>query len=285
MPIPPAQEFAFRIDEVLIMVTVPFKQDEIPSEVYDSAYLLSDLLEGYTEYLEGTLSATKQEEFRLLEVKPELSVLDVGYGRGEFLLHCARAGATVSGIDYSEDACRIARETLSAVSGADIRLGDCRSLPFADESFDRVFSGDVIEHMTFDDAVKAVQEMKRVLRPGGILLIHTSPNVFFTKGTYLLIRPLLKLFDRQTVKILDDNRQLNPYHIKEHSLFSLRRLARSAQLTGADIWISKDILRSGTHRFTKKIARSWPGKIALRLGSLALVRLFLGNDLYVKYHA
>ena len=54
--------------------------------------------------------------------------------------------------------------------GADVRA-DVRSLPFEDGSFDWVESHHLIEHLTHDDAVKAITEWRRVLRPGGHMFL------------------------------------------------------------------------------------------------------------------
>ncbi len=88
-------------------------------------------------------------------------LLDVGCGRGEFLRGFIRAGCVGSGVDQST----IAREHCpddTDIRAADLELED---LPFADSSFDVVFSKSVIEHFYFPE--RLVKEMLRVLRPGG----------------------------------------------------------------------------------------------------------------------
>lgn len=57
----------------------------------------------------------------------------------------------------------------------DLRVEDARSLPFADESFDNVACVSVIEHIAGDGDTRAMAEMWRVLRPGGVL--HLTTNV------------------------------------------------------------------------------------------------------------
>jgi SAM-dependent methyltransferase len=58
----------------------------------------------------------------------------------------------------------------------DVRLGEAASLPFEDGSFDLVTALDVIEHL--DDDVAALREMRRVLRPGGHLLVTVPAHQF-----------------------------------------------------------------------------------------------------------
>jgi len=63
-----------------------------------------------------------------------------------------------------------------------VQAGDARDLQFADNSFDVIFSANVLEHVT--DLAAALAEMKRVLRPGG-LMVHTMPTAFCTKLSML----------------------------------------------------------------------------------------------------
>jgi SAM-dependent methyltransferase len=58
----------------------------------------------------------------------------------------------------------------------DVRLGEATKLPFADASFDLVTCLDVVEHL--DDDIAAFEEMRRVLRPGGHLLVTVPANPF-----------------------------------------------------------------------------------------------------------
>jgi SAM-dependent methyltransferase len=94
-----------------------------------------------------------------------LDVLDFGCGTGAFLEHLERFG-TVSAVDADPSAvsfchARGRREVQVAQPGA--------PLPFPDDAFDLVTSLDVIEHI--DDDVAALAELRRVLRPGGSLLV------------------------------------------------------------------------------------------------------------------
>jgi SAM-dependent methyltransferase len=86
----------------------------------------------------------------------------------------AGQGAEVFGIDISEPTLRQARAQFSA---APLRAGvaDVREIPFADASFDVIYSMGTIEH--FDGSEDAVVEMARVLKPGGRLILGV-PNRF-----------------------------------------------------------------------------------------------------------
>lgn len=101
-------------------------------------------------------------------------VLDVGCGHGA-LLHFAReAGyANVRGVDGSPQQVEAARR----LGIAGVEQGDLRELlsAQADGSLDVVVAFDVIEHFTRDELLPFVDEVRRVLKPGGRWIIH-APN-------------------------------------------------------------------------------------------------------------
>jgi SAM-dependent methyltransferase len=113
------------------------------------------------------------------------SFLEAGCGSAANALNLAVPGVHVTGVDLSPSALAMARAAFAEKGLAgDFVLGDVRSLPFSDASFDFVYAGGVIEH--FRDSGRAVGEMARVLRPGGRLLL-TAP-AFTLSYPYLFLR-------------------------------------------------------------------------------------------------
>ena len=97
-------------------------------------------------------------------------VVEVGFGMGGDLMQFARHGATVAGIDLTPRHHALASERFrQAGIPADLRLGDAEHIPFADGSFDVAYSFGVIHHTP--DQAAIVREMRRVLRPGGEIVI------------------------------------------------------------------------------------------------------------------
>ena len=76
------------------------------------------------------------------------------------------------GVDIDEEAIGFCRER----GLQDVRIGEAANLPFGDGSFDLVTALDVVEHL--DDDVAAFREMKRVLRPGGQILVTVPAHRF-----------------------------------------------------------------------------------------------------------
>ncbi len=99
-------------------------------------------------------------------------VLDAGCGVGYGMAILASAGAaSVTGVDIDKDAVDEAVDRLGDAFA--VRQGDLRDLSLPDDAFDVVVCWETIEHM--EDGERAIGEFRRVLRPGGLLLI-SSPN-------------------------------------------------------------------------------------------------------------
>jgi SAM-dependent methyltransferase len=100
---------------------------------------------------------------------PCQAFLDAGCGDGRYLAAlAAELPARRAGVDLSERILETARRRVEA----DYRRASLEQLPFADGEFDLVLCSQVIEHVP--DAGRAVDELTRVLHPGGTLIISTD---------------------------------------------------------------------------------------------------------------
>jgi len=98
-------------------------------------------------------------------------ILDVGCGTGANLLMLSEYG-DAEGVDISKDALAFCRER-----GLDkVKLGAGEELPYDDGTFDLVTAFDVVEHM--DNDLAGLREMRRVLRPGGRVLLFVPAFMF-----------------------------------------------------------------------------------------------------------
>ncbi|MFN8021860.1 MAG: class I SAM-dependent methyltransferase [Acidimicrobiales bacterium] len=130
--------------------------------------------------------------FDRLGVQPGDLVLDAGAGFGRHAFELARRGANVVALDYAADEVIATRNVFGAMlEGGEIEAeryvgvlrGDATRLPFADGSFDRVITSEVLEHIQAD--VDAIAELVRVLRPGGTFAA-TVPSWFPEKINWML---------------------------------------------------------------------------------------------------
>jgi SAM-dependent methyltransferase len=103
-------------------------------------------------------------------VQPGMDVLDVACGTGNATLPAAKTGARVTGLDFAPGLLEIARERAAdAMVEIDFVEGDAQELPFGDSSFDRVVS--TFGHMFGPDHRRTADEMKRVLKPDGVIAV------------------------------------------------------------------------------------------------------------------
>ncbi len=99
------------------------------------------------------------------DAAPGMRVLDLGTGIGAMAeeLHARFPGILLTGLDHSAAQLAVARERHPV---AEYVRGDAAYMPFEDESFDRVHASWLLEHVPNPGAV--VQEVRRVLKPGGL---------------------------------------------------------------------------------------------------------------------
>jgi ubiquinone/menaquinone biosynthesis C-methylase UbiE len=102
-------------------------------------------------------------------LRPEMAVADVGAGTGFIAAGLAPLVKRVYVVDGSPAMLAVARKNLSAFENVEYHEADGASLPFPEESLDAVFANMYLHHTP--DPLTAIQEMVRVLRPGGRLVI------------------------------------------------------------------------------------------------------------------
>lgn len=121
-------------------------------------------------------------------------ILDVGTGTGFLALLLAKLGYEVVGLDFAEKMLEIGREKARKL-GLDVSFvqGTCEHLPFASNGFDAVVNCRVM--WTLTEPVKAVEEWKRVLKPGGKVIsfmrmmnVGTSASSYYGDGIELPLR-------------------------------------------------------------------------------------------------
>jgi ubiquinone/menaquinone biosynthesis C-methylase UbiE len=135
--------------------------------VFSSCLTLIDSLPFFTE--------CKRESYELLNATPGRRILEVGCGLGDDAAALAERvvpDGSVVAIDGSEVMINAARERHGDVAGLSFDVADAAHLPFGDASFDACRIDRVLQHI--HDPARALAEMVRVLRPGGVLVAFDS---------------------------------------------------------------------------------------------------------------
>ncbi len=226
-------------------------QPSLPPDLYTEDYFLR-ACEGYEEFSESQgerLSRRLSAAFAIAAVQPGMKVLDVGCGRGEILRHCARLGADAYGIDYAPVAIEMSARLVAAErDGAQqppgkigVAQSDAKRLPFPSAHFDRVLMFDVVEHLFPWELAQSLAEIRRVLKPGGVFIVHTAPNVWYDRYAYPLVR-LVRTLAGKGRHYPKNPRALNvsanvDVHVNEQSQWSLRQALRQAGFQQVKAWL------------------------------------------------
>lgn len=201
----------------------------VSPELYTREYFTTDC-EGYDLFLQGAEDLPERivEALEAAGDMRGMRVLDIGCGRGELVCEAARCGAEAVGIDYSRAAIELSRERLAAAGeslrgNAEFHLADAKGLAFADASFDAVFLVDVYEHLHPYEIEHTLDEVRRVLRPDGRLVVHTGPNTWFYRFGYPLVRGGARLLLRRELPQDLRGQYDDVMHVNEQSPLSLYR--------------------------------------------------------------
>jgi cyclopropane fatty-acyl-phospholipid synthase-like methyltransferase len=217
--------------------------------LYTEDYFLT-ACEGYAEFAESHgehLSRRLTAAFEVAAVEPGMRVLDVGCGRGEILRRCAQLGARAYGIDYADVAVRMSHDVARAEAASGdrppigVQRADAKRLPYPAAVFDRVLIFDVVEHLFPWELDVTLKEAQRVLRPGGMLAIHTAPNRWYDRYAYPAVR-LVRTLQGRGAQYPANPRALNvaanvDVHVNEQDVLSLRRYLKRAGFVRVKVWL------------------------------------------------
>jgi SAM-dependent methyltransferase len=173
-----------------------------------------------------------------LRLPARARILDAGCGSGRNMVEFARHGA-VTGIELSETSVALARER----GAGEVIEGSVLEMPFEPDSFDFAASLDVIEHL--EDDLAALRELRRVVAPGGALLVtvpayqwlwsgHDVVNHHFRRYTRRSLQRVAEQAGWQQARTTYFNSLLLPAAIL---LRVLDRFSRKTTESSLDLWV------------------------------------------------
>jgi demethylmenaquinone methyltransferase / 2-methoxy-6-polyprenyl-1,4-benzoquinol methylase len=134
----------------------------------------------YEAWARVTESKARRRVLELADVRPGEQLLEVAVGTGVQLVRLAQAnrGGRTVGVEVSDGMLAEARRRIEeAAPSVELLKASALELPFADESFDLLVNAYMLDLLRRDDIPRALAEFKRVLRPGGRLVLSNM-----TKG-------------------------------------------------------------------------------------------------------
>jgi len=160
-----------------------------------------------------------REILRLSHLQNGIKILDVACGSGALSLKLAKKGCQAHGIDMSTYS--IERATcLGGKRDCHFVVADTEQLPYKSKSFDRVVCSSSLEH--FSNAVKALKEMNRVLKPNGIVVLTTDSSSYpmeetlrskhrsrFNVVNYYNLEEISHMFESSGFKLLSNKYLIN----------------------------------------------------------------------------
>lgn len=132
-------------------------------------------------YYVGTHNTVMKLLIKYLPKKTGNVILDAGCGTGTLMIKLKKFGS-ITGIDTSSEALKFARKN----GARKVLKSSVEKIPFKTNEFDGLISIDVLYHKGVKSDLKALREFKRVLKPGGILIIK-NPAHNWLRGSHDLV--------------------------------------------------------------------------------------------------
>ncbi len=141
---------------------------------------------------------------RLFEKENVKNILDLGCGAGRNLLLLAKGNFNVYGIDISKQGIAAAKKALKQNNvDACLKVGNVFDiLPYKDNSFDAIVCVQVLQHAFEKEIKNAISEIKRILKPNGLLFITLCGKYSNKKMRYCIVKTAKKVAARTYIPVI-----------------------------------------------------------------------------------
>jgi SAM-dependent methyltransferase len=176
-------------------------------------------------------------------------LLEIGCGMGYDSLEFLKRGVLVTATDLTPNAVALTRQhfAIEGVQAEDIRTANALNLPFPDHTFDAVWANGVL-HAT-GDTPRAIQEARRVLKPGGRAII----SHFYRKPSWMYA---LHHLGRENIEYKEEDPPVNEFHTEEEilSYFQGFRVVEAVQEHHRLLPVRRSGWKAGLYRYVLKPA-------------------------------
>ncbi len=165
----------------------------------------------------------QRKVFHSWEIKEDSLVLDVGCGTGYMLLLLSKKITTgrIVGVDLSSAMIAQAIQKINNYPNIELRQAEVEKIPYANNSFNYIFSTEAFHH--FPEPEKALQEMKRVLKEEGKIIIAdiNIPPLFLTNRLFKLEPGFVRVYTQKESSLMARKNNLRIVQRKRIGLFGL----------------------------------------------------------------
>lgn len=162
------------LDTIFLQTT---ENDEMSEDKSKGSYVVDEFADGKAEldrlrFQAKTGFGLEKKMFDTFDITPDTDVLDVGCGPAFFAheVYSEYKPKSLHGLELAENLISIAKRENSDVPAMSFTQGTVYDLPISDESYDLAYSRFVFQHL--DNPEKGVSELKRIIRPGGTVVIE-----------------------------------------------------------------------------------------------------------------
>jgi ubiquinone/menaquinone biosynthesis C-methylase UbiE len=187
-------------------------------------------------------------------------LLEIGCGMGYDSLEFLKRGVCVTATDLTPNAVELTRRHFEheGVQAEEVRTANALSLPFADNTFDAVWANGVL-HATGDTA-RAIQEARRVLKPGGRAII----SHFYRKPSWMY---LVHKLGRENIEYKEEDPPVNEFYTEAEilAMFGGFQVVEAVQEHHRALPVRRDGLKAGLYTYLfKPIYNLLPEPVARR---------------------
>ncbi len=192
----------------------PFDYESLQPGYYDTVYSKLKGAQSKWHHLKFEYVSHRMGEFR--------DHLDIGCGPGTFIGHYCKGRKSI-GVDVSSEQIQFAQKKYITDDHSFFHLNETQTLPFDDAHFDCITIIELIEHLEDEMLKKLFNEIKRVLRPGGRLVL-TTPN-------YASLWPILEACVNRSTPV-----SYKEQHVTHFTKTKLQQLLENQNFN--NIWIT-----------------------------------------------